>query len=177
MSTLSQNREYLKGIADQLKPIPSRLVIETAVRTYQKVLQYTAFDSGQAMANWRIRPYMGSPTYEEQDMLWGYGDVTPVAPVGYKWRDQWDSNQQLVMAYLIEESMIASISLKNVSFDGITVYNPISPGFASFNPGSDLQYEYNALGGAKAQFSGLVAEALDEAEDVIASEFTFLRKS
>lgn len=173
MRASAANRKYLQSIVDQIKPIPRVLAAQTAGRIYSALIEETHFDSGQAALNWHMEPYVGTPVYEQQKLLWGYGDVAPIYPAGYKWSG--GENEELVKTNLIENAYIAAIILENQKFDGITVYNPITPGFAGFTPGKDDNYEYFALSDAEAQMGAIVTKAIKAAEMEVARRYPFMK--
>lgn len=171
MSSLASNKKYLQSLVDQIKKVPTYAGAELAVSIFIKAVEATHVDSGQAALNWRITAYSGGPDLEQQEMLWGYGNVSPTAPAGYKWSLVPNDS---VKASLIQDSIILGIQFKGLDFDGISVYNPITPNFANFSPGSDANYEFNALSDAEAGMSSFISNAMSEMEKRMLEQFSFL---
>lgn len=171
MSRQSMNKAYLKSICDQIRQVPKIAAVEVAVRIYIKAIESTAVDSGQAVLNWRLQPYVGSVSYEQQRMMWGYGSVAPVSPAGFKYSGGANENIRL---HAIEGAFVSSAILREQKFDGIAVYNPIEPGFGSFAPGNDEFYFINAFGQVANQWSSIISEAIDEGERATAAQFDFV---
>lgn len=177
--TRRKNHAYLSAlIAKELKPIPSRYALEVGIRLYTRMINETVVDSGQAAANWQFIPYVTSPRKGPQKMLWGYDDVEPTSPVGWK---SWYSGGAMkggdvdqIAAHLSEiaedEMMTSSLNVR-----GVLVYNPITPGFADFAPGNDANYEQNALETAYISAPAARTAALAEAEASMRAQFKALR--
>jgi hypothetical protein len=134
-------------------------------------------DSGQALAQWYIEPYTGSFETNLPQILWGYEGAEPISPVGYKWSTpiQKVINRENILSSLIEQRASAAEAFKAQTFDGIVVYNPITPGFSGFTPGTDTGYFANALSDAEAEASGAISQAVSEASSAIAAKYDFVR--
>lgn len=167
------NREYLQGLVDQITSVPTVAAAILATEIYKGAVLQTHIDSGQAALNWHISPYVSEPTFEGQEMLWGYGSVAPSAPAGFKWAK--GSNVSRVRAYLFEQGVSVQLALENEDFTGIAIYNPITPGFPGFAPGNDENYEHYALGEAHADIAQIISAAQAEMEERIVSEYSFVR--
>ena len=167
----ASSRAYLRRIADQIRSVPRQAAIEVAVRAYIGLVESTVVDSGQAVLNWRIQPYVGSMSYAEQEILWGFGTTSPVSPAGYKWSGGVNEH---VRMNAIEGAFAAALRMRGEQFDGISVYNPIEPGFAAFQPGNDQYYFSNALGEAEGLLGAIVQRALEEGEEAVARAYTFV---
>lgn len=175
MSRLTDNRKYLRGLVAQFISVPAEAAAEIAVRIYAGMVEHTAFDSGQAAANWHLQPYVGSVSFQEQQIMWGYGAVSPVAPVGYKWSGGVAEDQ--VKSGLVMQQMEIASDLRGRVFDGISVYNPIQPGYSGFAPGNDERYFEYALGEAEARVGEVVQKAVAEGLAAIALRHPYLRIS
>lgn len=178
-SSFAKDRAYLRQQAALLRPLTSRLVAEVGIRVYQEMVLSTKVDSGQAAANWHMVPYKRKePQEEAQRMMWGFGDTPPIPPVGWK---AWSGvkNPEMHANDVIEAVLSFALNMKEGiaygGYSGVSVYNPIAPGFSGFFPGDDSEYADNALGNAKAQEDQVEKKALQEAEMVVASMFPFVR--
>lgn len=186
----ADNKRYLQKLVDQLKPIPRAAAVRVSVNVFMEMLAISTnddsgFDSGQAAANWRIQGYVGSPAYEPQTMLWGYGDINPIAPVGFKSYypgmkageggrgEVGDPNK--VYEYMFEYATLQAAQMP-AEITGIVVYNPITPGFAGFAPGDDTHYEQNALGENQAKLAMVVSKAIARGLSEVKQQFPALRK-
>lgn len=192
----SNNRKYLRDLVEtHLRPIPGALAIETGIRLFMRMIHSTAVDSGQAAANWQFIPYQSSPTKKPQKIYWGYhrfsginqvgmaaisSTVDPSFPgVGFKsWHDpqglrpRGDLAQISNVLYEKAESAIVSASRR---VRGVLVFNPITPGFPGFRPGSDVNYERNAFEFAYDEVPAAYKLSLSAAAHVVASRFRAVR--
>lgn len=175
MRSHGQNKKYLEKLIQPLLELPNAAAIAIATKIYQGVVAETAFDSGQAALNWRLQTYYGSARYDEQEMMWGYKGVTPIPPAGYKWSGGF--NEEAVKMQLMEDSIVMAVALQAQRFDGISVYNPITPGFSGFAPGNDANYVYYALGDVQINLNAIISNAVAEANSEMAERFSFVRVS
>lgn len=169
----AENLAYLKKIADRIEAVPLAIAKRTAQLTFIYLVENTKFDSGQAAANWRIEAYEGTPNYEPQKMMWGYGDVKPTAPVGYKSYYEGyiagsgtggeTGDPERVLSWQMSQASVV-IATAPSSVSGFTIYNPIAPGFAGFSPGDDTHYAENALLFSNSQLIGIAKEKMAQAE-------------
>lgn len=150
---------YLDNIKAQVAKVPRDAALAVAQHIFQAVVEKTKIDSGQAALNWHIQPYATDFAEIGQEMLWGYGSVAPISPAGYKWSKV--DNSEAVFLYQFEY-MMNQVSLAPENLRGVMIYNPIESGHPDFAPGSDVNYEYIALGGI--DFAGIVANAVSEVE-------------
>lgn len=173
MKASAKNRRYLENLGALLEQVPQVAAIEIATRIFAGVVLNTAIDSGQAALNWHLQPYTDNPyaDMQIQQMLWGYGDVAPIAPAGYKWSG--GINEQAVRSQLIEEGIMQRVALRGQHFTGIVVYNPIDSNFPGFTPGSDMYYPQNAF--QAVDEAGIVSTAIREGELATAAQFSFVR--
>jgi len=171
----ANNRAYIASITAQLRKVPRVAAIEIARRVFIGVVKHTVVDSGQAAFNWHMQPYVGQPVFLQQQILWGYGSVAPVSPVGYKWSS--GANAELVLGAMLEAGAMMAAQLEDMHFTGISVYNPITPGFAGFTPDDDSSYFENALGDVEKALAQIVSDAAYEGYQATAQQFTFLRYS
>ena len=139
---MSDNMSYLKDIVAQLARQPRDFALAVAAEVFQQCVEATQVDSGQAAANWRYVPYQGEPAMESQTMMWGYGTTEPVAPAGYKWSSL--DNGEAAFRFQFEQ-LIDVMASAPQHIDGVLVYNPITVGFAGFQPGDDAFYPENAF--------------------------------
>lgn len=153
------NKKYLDDLCEQLKEVPHRLGKAVAIQVYQEVILATAMDSGQAALNWHIEGYVGGYQMTSQKMWWGWKtkdtDNPPTPPAGYKGTK--GDNASAVVEYQFRQ-MAEAIAVLPAEFDGIVVYNPIEPGFAGFEPGSDANYRQASIGSVPVE--GIVNDAL-----------------
>lgn len=168
-----KNQDYLRRLVAPLLNVPADAAVAIATRIFGASVEQTAFDSGQAALNWRIQPYVGQPTYEQQTMLWGYGEVSPTPPAGYKYSG--GANEEEVKMQIIQGSMVLAVMMRGATFDGISVYNPIQPGYSGFAPGNDANYYFYALGPVEIEFSHLVAKAIKDGYAWVAAKYDFGR--
>ncbi len=134
---------YFNPIRAQIKRIPKDIALEAAQLIFHAVVEKTKVDSGQAALNWRFEPFEGdAPTMHVQEMLWGYGKVSPTSPAGFKYSH--GMNADSVFLYQFEYMMNQLVSVPE-NMTGVYIYNPITPGFAGFDPGNDQYYAENAL--------------------------------
>lgn len=103
---------------------------------------------------------------DSETIMWGYANVDPIHPVGYKWA-MYD-NSEAVYRYQFEQ-VIERIAAMPEKIDGILVYNPITVGFAGFTPGSDAFYPENAFKGLN--MDAIVASALARAYENYSQSF------
>lgn len=136
------NLGYLETICAQLSRIPTDLAKTVAAEVFEQAVQATRVDSGQAAANWHYQPYKGTPFTEPEEIMWGYANVDPISPAGFKWA-MYD-NSEAVYRWQFENLMDAMATTPD-DIDGILVYNPITTGFAGFAPGDDAFYPQNAF--------------------------------
>jgi hypothetical protein len=149
------NESYLADICKQLENIPRGIATTVASEIFEQAVQQTRVDSGQAAANWKFEPYKGSFFLDDQEILWGFAGHDPVYPAGYKW-SMYD-NAEAVYRYQFEQ-LTDAIAMMPDDIDGIVVYNPITVGFAGFQPGDDLFYPDNAF--ARLDMDGIVSTTL-----------------
>lgn len=165
----AKNIAYLKKLTAKLDELPVFIARKAALYTFEAVVKINVdigFDSGQAAANWRLEGYSGSPAHGPQKMMWGYKGVEPTSPVGYKLNSKGLEGgvPVEVLSYQLTYA-VAQASFVNSSMSGVTVYNPITPGFIGFSPGSDAGYEENAFKGIESKFMSIAMESLARAED------------
>lgn len=172
MSVYSDNKAYLKSLIKDLKQIPKEAALEIATRIFLECVDATPADSGQAMANWRMEPYVGTPNLENFQMMWGYGQDKPTEPVGYKWSK--GSNADDVKRYQYEVAMQSMTALSRLTFDGIVVYNPLSDQIPGFYPATAEFYEENSIG--HVPVSGIIERATAAGYEAVRKNFDFLRK-
>ena len=80
-----KNKKYLQRLAARFPEVLPAILADSAMRIYVKLMEATVVDTGQALWNWDILPTKGQRSrFPKQQLLWGYGDVTPTAPVGTK---------------------------------------------------------------------------------------------
>jgi hypothetical protein len=179
-SVSAKNMAEFRKQAAKLKPVVSRMMAEFGVRLYQEMVLNTKVDSGQAAANWHIVPYKSNPKAEQpQQMLWGFGDTNPMPPVGWKaWSGVKNSetHKEDVIDYVLQFALNMKEGIAFGGFSGVTVYNPISPGFSGFFPNDDSEYEDNALGAAREAQAAAEEKAMNEAESVVAAMFDYVVK-
>ncbi len=198
MSSVAANKKYLKSLTDKLTPIPREMAIQISMQIFYGMLQVSTtksgFDSGQAAANWRLEGFSFGADYGAQKMLWGYsdpffGDVSPTNPVGYKsftpnsrggmFKPEEGTkgspgNPDRIFATMAEYATMQVVQMpKDVSV--ISVYNPISPGFVGFNPGSDEKYETNALDANRTALPSVIANAVATTDTVMKTRLEALR--
>lgn len=150
------NEDYLAGLCAQLARIPAGIAKTVAAEVFEQAVQHTRVDSGQAAANWHYQPYKGQPFMEPEEIMWGYANVDPINPVGYKWA-MFD-NSEAVYRWQFENLMDA-MSIVQDDIDGVMVYNPITSGFGGFQPGQDVFYPDNAF--ANLNMDAIVSAALE----------------
>lgn len=175
---MASNAKYVEAIAAKLRAAPLFIAKRAALYCFTRIVEAQVnnnFDSGQAAANWKIDGYDASPSYEPQQMMWGYLDVKPTAPVGYKTyfagydpvtnpsRGGENGDDLKVLSYqmTVAHEKLASLP---ANIGGITVYNPISPGFAGFEPADDTYYEENAFRSTGKILERIALESLAKAE-------------
>lgn len=172
MSKHADNMRYLQSLVDQIKPIPRAAAVEVATRIFLRAVEATPIDSGNAAANWQILPYVGAPQYSQMQLMWGYGDVAPTIPVGYKFSKGAES--EYVFRYQFEIATQAAVLYPTVQFDGITVFNPIEEGSSAFAPGIDTWYEENSVD--KVPFETVITDSVSAGYAATVSRFAALRK-
>lgn len=150
------NELYLEEICKQLARIPADIAKTVSAEIFEQVVQKTRVDSGQAAANWHFEPYKGTPFTEPEEIMWGYANQDPIAPVGYKWA-MYD-NSEAVYRWQFE-NLADRLSMTQDDIDGILIYNPVTAGFAGFHPGTDVFYPDNAF--AALNVEGIVNAALE----------------
>ena len=160
-SKKASNRKYLQSLLDGFKNAPREVALEAATRAFLTMVFDTPADSGQAMANWRIEPYFGTPNLEGFDMMWGYGQEKPTAPVGYKWSK--GTNEEEVKLFQYEVAIQSRVAFSKFKFDGIVVYNPLSSQIPNFSPSDAQFYEANSIG--KVQVADIIKDSLAAAYD------------
>lgn len=179
----ASNLAYLKAITDRLEALPLAVAKRAGFHALiTLVSEHTRIDSGQAAANWKFEWYAGSPSYAPQKMMWGYGDVSPTSPVGFKSyysgyipvnnnlpRGE-TGNPETILSWQMEQAAFTLMSVPKEA-SGVTVYNPITPGYADFAPGDDTYYEENALGEAKARIQAVGLASIARAWVEIKAEF------
>ena len=133
---------YLESLCGQLDAIPMDIASQVASHIFESAVKRTVQDSGQAAYHWQFIPYEGSPSLGQQEIVWGYGDVEPKSPVGYKW--SFGVNSAEVLQYQFE-AHVNALSIIKPTMDGIVVYNPIDSGFPDFHPNTDDYYPDNAF--------------------------------
>lgn len=183
---MSANLKYLESITAQLKPIPVAAAARVGYHLFLELVAVSTnegagFDSGQAAANWKLEPYAGAPNYSDPQILWGYGNVTPVGAVGYKTYYQDSSgvwvhsagnggDRDRVYAQMYEYANLQAVQYPD-STTGYVVYNPVSSSFPGFAPGDSSGYEENALSRARAAVDSAVAKAVHMGEQDIRSAY------
>lgn len=177
---LTKWENYVRGLRRRLPEVVPTILAEATMRVYGGVLERTKVDSGQALNQWYILPSKGARAQlPAQEVQWGYGSVTPVAPVGWKARYS-ESDQNLSKDFLVEFKMqfyaSAYDNILNSDYTRAVVFNPITPGMPGFGPGSDDTYEDTALGEARSDQSALAEQALEEAYNVARAKFPDLMK-
>ena len=160
-NTKAANRKYLQGLFNSFKDAPRAIAIEAASMTFLKCVFDTPADSGQAMANWRMEPYVGTPNLEAFEMMWGYGQEKPTEPVGYKWSK--GTNTEDVKLFQYEVAVQSRVAFSRLKFDGVVVYNPLSSQIPGFSPSDGEFYEANSIG--KVQVSDIISDSLLAAYD------------
>lgn len=175
MSRLTQNKKYLRELIAPMLEVPKEAAAQIAMFTLDGVLEATHYDSGQAAWNWHLVPYQSAPTYQQMEIAWGYGEHQPTAPVGWKWSG--GVNRDSVERATFEERVSALVRLQSLSFDGISVYNPIQEGGGNVNfaPGDDTNYFYYALGDVKVELAAILTQAKINGYLATAAKYTFLR--
>lgn len=160
------NLSYLSDICAQLDRVPRDIALQVGAEIFEQAVQKTRVDSGQAAANWKFMAYDGQPFMEPQEILWGYANVDPVSPVGYKWAKY--DNSQAVYEYQFEQ-LVDRLASAPANITGVVVYNPITAGFAGFAPGNDYFYGVNAF--RNLDMDQIVAAALERAYSEYNSTF------
>jgi hypothetical protein len=155
------NESYLREICDELSTIPQRVALQAASTIFEQVVQQTRVDSGQAAMNWQFIIYEGDPNVLPEEIMWGFGDTPPMSPVGYKW-SYMDNSAAVYQAQY--ENMLDKLASAPAEFDGIMIANPISPGFAGFEPMTPNDYFYADNAFAGLNYEGVVQSAIEEAE-------------
>lgn len=168
----AKNRKYVAALQKQFLAVPDEVALEASVLIYKEMVVLTRFDSGQAALNWRIHTFTGSPKFQPQRMLWGYKDRAPKGLADYKYSR--GRKEAAVKSELIEFAYAMKVSMQRQKFDGITVYNPITPGFVGFFPGDDTKYEETALGSARAKAASVVGKAMSEVKGIMKSRYAFV---
>lgn len=172
MSVYSDNKAYLKSLIRDLKQIPKEAAVEIGTRIFLECVDATPTDSGQAMANWKMEPFNGSPNIDNFEMMWGYGLDKPTEPVGYKWSK--GSTEEEVKMYQYEVAIQSMAAFSKLTFNGIVVYNPLSNDIPGFYPGTSEFYEENSIG--KVQVSAIIGRATAAGYEAVKKNFDFLRK-
>ena len=152
------NESYLADICAQIERIPRDIALQVGAEIFEAAVQHTRVDSGQAAANWKFVPYQSVLSMEQQQMMWGWGNVDPISPVGYKWA-QYD-NSQAVYEYQFGE-LVNALAAAPLDITGVAVYNPITVGFSGFAPGNDYFYEENSF--RNVNIEQMVSAALERA--------------
>lgn len=168
----SKNRGYIRGLKAQFNALPKEAAIEASVLIFRKMVELTRFDSGQAALNWRIQTFSGSPKFEPQKILWGYSGNAPKGLADYKFSK--GRKAAAVQSELIEFAYAMKVIMQRQKFDGISVYNPITPGFSGFFPGNDEYYEKVALGSARSQAASAVGVSISEMKQILRERHNFV---
>lgn len=189
MSIATANRKYLRDLVErELMPIPTEVALQAGIRLFMKMIWTTQIDSGQAAANWQLLPYRTEPKRRKQEIYWGYESNTAVHPffqkhapgfpgVGFKaWTDPDKRRGDLatIANALYDEGESAIVSAPN-RIKGVLVFNPITPGFPGFRPGSDANYERNALEMAYVDMPAAAKLALNDGARAAAVRYRALK--
>lgn len=170
MSAAAKNSRYLGELIASIQTVHKEIAADVMTRVYEKAVWNTKIDSAQAAFQWYIEPFVGTPSYEPQKVLWGFKGQAPTAPVGQKGSKLGPEYAEI----LIGMKLTAFDNLVNSKYDGIVVYNPIEPGFAGFQPGDDSKYFDNAF--SEVDLEAFIQEAMEESEAAFAGKYQFLRK-
>lgn len=141
-SVMADFDAYLDSIKAQISRIPGDAALAVAQEAFMKLVEHTRIDSGQAALNWHFQPYSEDFSLLDQQMLWGYGSISPVSPAGYKWSKT--DNSQAIFMYQFEY-MMNQLTFAPKNIRGVVIYNPITPGYPDFAPGSDEFYAHVAF--------------------------------
>ena len=158
MSNRASNMAYLKSISNRLREIPREVAKDVAFHVFTKMVEVTVVDSGQAALNWKIESFNTKPTFTKQKTLWGTNRRSPSGGAGYKSRYSSYGpigDPALVFATAYSNGVNSLIAMKGRVFNGISVYNPITPG----NLSDDRYYEYNALSYPRSSLSEVIDTA------------------
>lgn len=162
------NQQYLRTITGRFTTIPKMIGSVAASRVFDAMVNLTHIDSGQAALNWRVVVHEGDFVEDDPDLMWGWGDTSPIPPAGYK-GDQ-GMSAEAIIAYQVDQRETQAAWLEDQKGAVFTVYNPISPGaFLDFAPGDDTSYEETALGHARRSWEWVSAQAVREAEQIVAA--------
>lgn len=156
---MNNNELYLDSIIAQVARIPRDAALAVGQHIFHAVVEQTRVDSGQAALNWHFQPFFGDFNALGQEMLWGYGTIAPTSPAGYKWSKV--DNTEGVFLYQFEY-MMNQLSFAPDKISGVAIYNPISPGFAGFSPGTDEYYAQIAF--EKLDIEAITQDALATVE-------------
>lgn len=168
------NRQYLRTAIGRFTTAPKMIGAEAAARIFNAMVNLTYIDSGQAALNWRVVVHEGDFVEDDPDLMWGWGYTSPIPPAGYK-GDKGESAEAII-AYQVEQREAQAAWLGDQKGTVFTVYNPISPGaFLNFAPGDDDNYEENALGHARESWEWVTAQAVREAEQIVAARLEGVR--
>jgi hypothetical protein len=132
--------------------------MDAAFGVFKEVVAMTTVDSGQAALNWRIESYNEAPGYRPQATYWGTDQRSPTGGAGYKaiyegYGPVGDADQIYGIAF--SNGVKSIVAMRTRKFDGISVYNPITPGVFE----GDKKYEFNALSAPRKNLSGVIDEA------------------
>lgn len=158
------NKAYLRSIAKELEKIPRNLALNAGKKLFVMLVAKTRVDTGQAALNWEMQPYVDGPSMKSQRMLWGTAPsflnaVYPVLP-----KFSVESNDLVTLLDYASGKANYIVKSAPAFISGVSVYNPITPGFPSFSPGSDEDYEDTALRQADYEIEYLAEKAIEQAE-------------
>lgn len=174
-ATAEKNKRYLRKLMVNFPKVTPTLLAYASMIIYEKMMELTVVDTGQALLQWHVLPTKGTRSrYPKQQILWGYEGQNPTAPAGWK---AWHAPSGAVSPSkeaLIEHKISFSASMfhyirSQPSLVNVHIYNPITPGFAGFAPGDDSQYAANALEAARVAMP-------EVAESARAQTIAYLRK-
>ncbi len=140
----AENQKYVDEIIKSIRHVAAPAALEVAAMVFEKAVEETVQDSGQAAAQWYFIPYVDAAVaLPVQQIMWGFDGHTPIPPVGYK--GDKGLNAEFVHIAQMEE-LAGALASAPENITGVMVYNPITKGFPGFVPGSDEAYLDNAFG-------------------------------
>ena len=134
MSSLNNNRAYVKKLIERLRPIPQEAAKQVAHKVFEEVVAMTVVDSGQAAANWTMD---FSDTHDAFKVMWGYTKdrgqtvISPIPPVGWKssythgHSDRTTGNEEEIKRTMFSYAT-GVLATASANFKNIYIYNPIN---------------------------------------------------
>ena len=164
MSTAA-NMRYVESLITKIRKIPVRIASHVAEDLFHRITEQQineSFDSGQAALNWQIEPVYGSPSFDEQQMLWGTRQHAPSGGAGFKSGQGGSSGNAATISEILDNRGFTNTRITSPAVTGFIIYNPITPGYANFFPGDDDLYEQNALGHLETTLQAMAYEAMKD---------------